>query len=64
MTDSSSILGTLRNEGKIYLDTDASIHGLSTMVFQEQDGQLRILAYASKNVITSERNYCTIRKSY
>ena len=39
------------------LDTDASQEGLGTVLYQEQDGKLRVLGYASRTLTQSEKNY-------
>ena len=39
------------------LHTDASSDGLGTVLYQNQDGQRRFIAYASRSLSPSERNY-------
>ncbi|MCG8031861.1 MAG: hypothetical protein JAZ03_06765, partial [Candidatus Thiodiazotropha taylori] len=39
------------------LHTDASINGLGAVLYQEQDGKKRVVAYASKSLKQSEKNY-------
>ena len=41
------ILVALHNEGMYVLDTDTSEAALGAVLQQEQDGQLRVIAYAS-----------------
>ena len=39
------------------LHTDASQEGLRAVLYQEQDGKLRVLGYASRTLTPSEKNY-------
>jgi hypothetical protein len=56
------VLGTPRDTGTYYLDTDASNESVGAVLSQEQDGELRVLAYASRALTDAERNYCRTRK--
>ena len=59
---SAPILGYPRNEGRYILDCDASNIGLGAVLSQEQDGQEKVIAYASKTLNKPERNYCVTRR--
>ena len=48
--------------GRFRLDTDASDFGIGATLFQEQDGEDRVIAYASQKLSKSQRNYSTTRK--
>ena len=49
-------------EGKYIIDTDASNLAMEAVLQQEQNGTVRVIAYASKTFDASERQYCTTRK--
>ena len=59
---SSPILAMPRDEGKYFLDTDASGRAIGAVLSQEQDGQERVIAYASRMLSGPERNYCVTRQ--
>ena len=48
--------------GRFRLDTDASDLGIGATLFQEQDGEDHVIAYASQKLSKSQRNYSTTRK--
>ena len=46
------------DDGELILDTDASDVGISGVLSQVQDGEVRLLSYGSRTLSKSERNYC------
>jgi len=59
---SSPILVAPPDEGTFVLDTDASDTALGLVLQQEQDGVLRVIAYASRALSDAERRYCITRR--
>jgi hypothetical protein len=59
---SSSILAMPTDEGRFLLDTDASSHGIGAVLSQEQDGQERVVAFASLLYSQHEARYCVTRQ--
>ena len=51
------ILGYADFKAPFILHTDASSDGLGAVLYQNQDGQRRVIAYASRSLSPSERNY-------
>ena len=56
------VLSLLRDEGRYVLDSDASEAALGLVLQQEQDGLLKVIAYASRALQPAERSYCATRK--
>jgi RNase H-like domain found in reverse transcriptase/Reverse transcriptase (RNA-dependent DNA polymerase)/Integrase core domain/Integrase zinc binding domain/Zinc knuckle len=58
----SPILSMPTDEGEYRLDTDASNVAIGAVLSQIQDGQEKVIAYASRTLSGPERNYCVTRK--
>ena len=54
---STPILGFEDYTKPFVLNTDASIDGLGAVLQKEQDGRTRVIAYASRSLSKSEKNY-------
>ena len=50
------------DEGRYVPDTDASETSIGAVLSQVQNGEDRVIAYASRTYSKAERNYCTTRK--
>ncbi len=48
--------------GEYVLDTDASNLAIGAVLSQVQEGQEKVIAYASRTLNAAERNYCVTRK--
>lgn len=51
------VLGFADSSRPYILHTDASVTGLGAALYQEQEGQLRVIAYASRGLSQSESHY-------
>jgi len=56
------ILGFPNEKGKFILDTDASNTAIGAVLSQIHDGKEVVLAYGSRSLSNSEKNYCVTRK--
>ena len=56
------VMGYPRNAGLYSLDVDASNLGLGGILSQEQEGRERVIAYGSRALNRTERNYCVTQK--
>ena len=50
------------SEGEYILDTDASNFAVGAVLSQVQNGEERVIAYASQTLNHSQQNYCTTKK--
>lgn len=56
------VLAFPTSTGRFILDTDASHDAIGAVLSQEQDGEERVIAYASHKFSKCERAYCITRK--
>lgn len=59
---SAPILVQPRDEGGYVLDTDASANAVGAVLSQWQDGELKVIAFASRALSPAERAYCVTRR--
>ena len=59
---SAPILGYPQPTGMYVLDTDASNVGIGAVLSQVQDGEEKVICYASKVLNKAQRNYCVTRR--
>ena len=59
---SQPILAYPKRGGRFWLDTDASDYAIGAVLSQEQDGELRVIAYASKTLGPTQKHYCATKK--
>ena len=59
---SAPVLAYPQAEGQYILDTDASNYAVGAVLSQIQDGEERVIAYASKALHGGQENYCTTKK--
>ena len=52
----------VRDGGKFTLDIDASDFAMGAVLSQEQNGEERVIAYASKTLSSEQQNYCATKK--
>lgn len=58
----SPIFSYPQSDGQFILDTDASNFGIGVVLSQVQDGEEKVIAYASKTLSNSQSRYCTTYK--
>jgi len=54
---SQPVLSLPKREGKFRVETDASGHAIGGVLFQEQDGKWKPIAFLSRTMQPAERNY-------
>jgi hypothetical protein len=59
---STPVLAAPCDEGQYVLDTDASAVAVGALLQQWQQGQLRVIAYASRCLDKAQRHYCCTRR--
>ena len=59
---SAPVLAYPLPEGDYILDTGASGHSIGAMLSQVQDGEERVIAYASQVLTGGRQNYCTTKR--
>ena len=59
---SSGVLAYPTREGNFVLDTDTSDYGIGAVLLLLQNGMERPIAFASRTLSKSERNYCVTRR--
>ena len=57
-----SVLAYPTDEGYYVLDTDASNYAMGAVLSQVQNGEERVIAYASQTLSHTQQNYCTTKK--
>ncbi|KAL1250536.1 hypothetical protein QQF64_018332 [Cirrhinus molitorella] len=53
------VLGFANPKLPYILHTDASLHGLGAALYQEQDGKMRVISFASRGLSNCEKRYAT-----
>lgn len=56
------VLSHFDPEADLIVETDASLHGSGAVLLQVIDGQERVVAYYSKLLSKSQRNYCATKR--
>ena len=62
LLSSPPVLALPITDGEYILDTDASQNSIGAVLSQRQNGEERVLCYASKAMTKSQRQYCITRK--
>ena len=59
---SAPVLSHPLPQGEYLLDTDASLSAIGGALYQLQDGEERLISYASRTLSPTQRNYCTTKR--
>jgi hypothetical protein len=59
MLTSAPILASPQDLGEYILDTDASSSGLGAVLQQRQNGEIRVISYASRTLSRAEQHHTT-----
>lgn len=62
MLSSSPVFSFLEEEGELILDTDVSNVGINAVLSQKQKGIEKVIAYYSRMLNKTEKNYCVTRR--
>lgn len=58
----SPILSFPKSLGMFVLDSDASLHGIGCVLSQIQNGEEKVIAYASRTLNPAQQQYCTTKR--
>ena len=61
---SAPVLGYANQEDPFTLHIDASSHGLGAILYQKQEGKLRVISYASRSLNRAEKNYPAMKLEF
>lgn len=62
LTEPDILAYPLNDDGQFILDTDASDYAIGAVLSQVQNGKENVIAYGSRALNKSERNYCITDK--
>jgi hypothetical protein len=64
LLSSAPVLSHYDPDADLILETDCSLHGAGSILFQVVNGQERVVAYYSKLLSKSQRNYCATKREF
>lgn len=62
LLSTAPVLSHYDPDADLVLETDCSLHGAGSILFQVVDGQERVVAYYSKLLSKTQRNYCATKR--